>query len=190
MAMLKRIFGFFLDSIQALVLALSFFVLLYLFIAQPNQVHGSSMVPNFQDKEYLLTEKITYRMRDPKRGEIVVFKAPPSEPCSEEECEYIKRVIGLPGETVKVAEGKIWIDGRILAEKYLPDDFYTSAGTYLREDKIMIIPKDEYLLMGDNRSHSRDGREFGSVSKTNIVGRAIFCYWPIDNWGIIKQGEY
>jgi len=75
--MIRRIFNFFLDSVQALVLALSVFVLLYLFVAQPNQVH--------------LTEKITYHLRDPRRGEVVVFKAPPSEPCAEDECEYIKR---------------------------------------------------------------------------------------------------
>ena len=90
--MIKRIFNFFLDSIQALVLALSVFVLLYLFVAQPNQVHGNSMYPNFHDNEFLLTEKISYHLREPKRGEVVIFKAPPSEPCAEDECEYIKRL--------------------------------------------------------------------------------------------------
>lgn len=188
--MIKRIFGFFLDSIQALVLALSVFVLLYLFIAQPNQVHGSSMVPNFQDKEFLLTEKISYRFHEPQRGEVVVFKAPPSEPCAEDECEYIKRIIGLPGDTVRILEGQIWINGQILKEEYLPSDFVTGAGSYMREGKPVIIPPDEFLLIGDNRSHSRDGREFGPIPKENIVGRAFIRYWPVENFGIIEQGEY
>jgi len=188
--MIKRIFNFFLDSVQALVLALSVFVLLYLFVAQPNQVHGNSMYPNFHDNEFLLTEKISYHLREPKRGEVVIFKAPPSEPCAEDECEYIKRIIGLPGETVRVLNGKVWVNGQVLEEKYLPPDYATNPGNYLREGKPVIVPQGEYLVMGDNRPHSRDGREFGPIPKENIVGRAFFRYWPLDRLGLIKQGEY
>jgi len=188
--MIKRVFTFFLDSVQALVLALSVFVLLYLFVAQPNQVRGNSMLPNFHDKEYLLTEKITYRMRDPQRGEVVILKAPPSEPCSEDECEYIKRIIGLPGETVKISGGKVWINGRVLEEGYLPEGLETNPGSYLQSGRRAVIPRDEYLVMGDNRNHSRDGREFGPIPRENIVGRAVFRYWPPDKMGVIKQGEY
>ncbi len=187
---MKRIFSFFLDSVQALVLALSVFVLLYLFVAQPNQVHGNSMLPNFQNKEFLLTEKISFHLREPERGEIVVFKAPPSEPCAEDECEYIKRVIGLPGETVRVLNGRIWINGELLDEEYIPDDFITSPGSYLREGKPIIISEGEYLVLGDNRPHSRDGREFGPVPKENIVGRAVIRYWPVQSLGVVEQGEY
>ena len=188
--MIKRVFTFFLDSIQALVLALSVFVLLYLFIAQPNQVHGNSMYPTFHDKEFLLTEKITYHMRDPQRGEIVIFKAPPSEPCAEDECEYIKRIIALPGETIKVMGGNVWINGEVLEEIYLPDEYRTNSGSYLREGEVTIVPDGEYLFFGDNRDHSRDGREFGPIPKENIVGRAIFRYWPPEVVGPVTQGEY
>lgn len=188
--MIKKIFTFFLDSIQALVLALSVFVLLYLFIAQPNQVYGNSMFPNFHNKEYLLTEKISYRMRDPRRGEVIIFKAPPSEACAEDECEYIKRIIGLPGDTVKLLESNIWINGQVLKENYLPDSYRTDPGSYLQEGKVTVISSGEYLVMGDNREHSRDGREFGPISREAIVGRAIFRYWPPGNLGVIKQGEY
>lgn len=188
--MIKKIFQFFLDSIQALVLALSVFVLLYLFVAQPNQVHGHSMVPNFHDKEFLLTEKITYKRREPKRGEVVVFKAPPSEPCAENECEYIKRVIGLPGEIVRIKSGDVWVNGSRLNEPYLPAGLDTPPSSYLREGRPMVVPQDEYLLMGDNRPHSRDGREFGPTLKEDIVGRAFFRYWPTTRMGIIKHGKY
>lgn len=188
--MVKKFFTFILDSIQALVLALSVFVLLYLFVAQPNQVHGNSMFPNFYDKEFILTEKLSYHFREPVRGEIVVFKAPPSEPCAENECEYIKRIIAVPGDTVKVFEGKILINGVSLDESYLPDDYLTGPGSYLRENRPVIIPPGEYLFIGDNRPHSRDGREFGAVSKENIVGRAFFRYWPFNNLGVVEHAEY
>src|SRR3972149_5842868 len=94
---LRKLGSFFLDILQTLVLAASIFVISWLFLFQPHQVIGSSMDPNFQDKEYLLTEKVSYRFRPPQRGDIVVFKAPPDP-----ERDYIKRVIGLPGETIKI----------------------------------------------------------------------------------------
>jgi len=185
--MLKKILNFFLDSIQALVLALSFFVLLYLFVAQPNQVHGSSMFPNFHDGEFVLTEKLTYHTRDPQYGDVVIFKAPPSEPCAENECEYIKRVIAVPGDTVKVANGSVWVNGSILEEPYIPEEYVTNPGSFLRENRPIIVPPNEYLLLGDNRPHSRDSREFGTIPKDNIVGRAFFRYWPINRLGLIEQ---
>jgi signal peptidase I len=188
--MIKKFFNFILESVQALVLALSVFVLLYLFVAQPNQVHGNSMVPNFQDNEFLLTEKLTYLRRLPKRGEVVIFKAPPSEPCAENECEYIKRVIGLPGESITVKDGSVYINDNRLEENYLPSSFQTGPGSYLREGRTVEIPQGEYIMMGDNRPHSRDSREFGPIPRESIVGRAFFSYWPVDNLGLIKHAKY
>jgi len=188
--MVKRIFFFFVDTIQAIVFAASVFVLLYLFVAQPNQVNGRSMLPNFQDKELLLTDKLTYRFREPERGEVVVFKAPPSEPCAEEECEYIKRLIGLPGDRIMIKDGHVYLNGRVLPEKYLPPEFTTSAGTYLTLGKEIVVPPRSYILMGDNRSHSRDSREFGPISREAIVGRAFFVYWPPQQMGFIPKVSY
>ena len=188
--MIKRILNFLLDSIEALVLALSLFVLLYLFVAQPNQVHGNSMYPNFYNKEFVLTEKVSYQLREPERGEVVVFKAPPSEPCAEDQCEYIKRIIGLPGETIRILNGKVWINGQPLQENYLPDDNVTNPGSYLREGRPIIIPQGEYIVMGDNRGHSRDSRDFGPIPKENIVGRALIRYWPWKHRGLIKTPKY
>ncbi|MFA7301030.1 MAG: signal peptidase I [Candidatus Shapirobacteria bacterium] len=177
--------SFILEFVQSIVLALSVFVLVYLFIAQPNEVKGSSMVPNFTDGEYLLTDKLTYQFSDPKRGDVVVFKAPPSEPCSENECEYIKRVMGVPGDTVMVLEGKVYLNGKLLDQTFLPNDYVSDPGEFSVEGEEKIVPPGMYLAFGDNRSHSRDGREFGPIKKSLIVGRAFFKYWPFNSVGLI-----
>lgn len=177
--------SFILEFVQSIVLALSVFVLLYLFVAQPNQVKGSSMVPNFIDGEYLLTDKLSYQFGEPQRGEVVVFKAPPSEPCAEDECEYIKRIIGIPGDTVMVENGQVFLNGELLNQDFLPEDFVTDPGSFCQEGVEVSVSDGEYLVFGDNRSHSRDGREFGPINKDLIVGKAFFRYWPIENAGLI-----
>jgi len=177
--------NFILEFVQSIVLALSVFVLIYLFVAQPNEVKGNSMLPNFVNAEYLLTDKLTYQFSEPKRGDVVVFKAPPSEPCAEDECEYVKRIMGVPGDRVKVEGGKVYLNGSLLDEKFLPDDFVTEAGEFCQEGEEVSIPEGMYLPFGDNRSHSRDGREFGPIKKDLIVGRAFLKYWPLSAVGLI-----
>ncbi len=148
------------------------------------------MMPNFVDKAFLLTDKISYKTKDPKRGDVVVFKAPPSEACSEDECEYIKRVIGLPGETIMIKNDTVYINGNLLEEEYLPSEFTTRPGSYLSLEKTVSIPVGEYVLFGDNRSHSRDSREFGLVPESDIVGRALWVYWPLEFFGKIPKVIY
>jgi signal peptidase I len=179
--------GFILEFIQSIVLALSVFVLLYLFVAQPNEVKGSSMEPNFLNGEYLLTDKLSYQFSTPKRGDVVVFKAPPSEPCAAEECEYIKRVIGVPGDKVKVENSKVFLNGMELAQPFLPSDYVTTSGSFLAEGIEITVGEGEYLCLGDNRSHSRDGREFGPIKKDAIVGKAFLKYWPVSSVGLVPQ---
>jgi len=185
MRFLKKIGSFFLDIIQTVTLALSVFVVVYLFLFQPHQVKGQSMFPSFINQEFLLTDKISYRFREPARGDVVVFKAPKSETCAEVECEYIKRIVGLPGETLEIKNGKVFINGQMLEETYLPSDFSTRAGHYLKEGMESKIPADFYIFMGDNRDHSRDAREFGPVKKEAIVGRAFVRYWPLNRAGLV-----
>lgn len=182
--------NFILEFIQSIVLALSVFVLLYLFVAQPNEVKGNSMLPNFVNGEYLLTDKLSYQLGDPKRGDVVVFKAPPSEPCAADECEYIKRVIGIPGDTIMVKEGKVYLNGRFLDQKFLPSDFVSEPGTFCEEGVEKTIPKGYYLAFGDNRSHSRDGREFGPIKEESIVGRAFFVYWPVSEIRLVPTVRF
>jgi len=148
------------------------------------------MLPNFHDKELLLTDKLSYRFGKPQRGDVIIFKAPQGEPCADIECEYIKRVIGLPGERIKVENGFVYINGKKLEEKYLPSDFLTANGSYLREGLEQKIPEREYLPLGDNRNHSRDGREFGVIPFESIVGKAILRYWPINTLGAMKKVPY
>ena len=182
--------GFILDFIQSIVLALAVFVLLYLFVAQPNEVKGSSMLPNFVDKEFLLTEKISYYLGEPQRGDVVIFKAPSSEPCAADECEYIKRIIGVPGDRVMVKEGQVYLNGQLLDQTFLPNGVVTVEGEYSKEGEEEIVPSGEYLCFGDNRQHSRDGREFGPIKKELIVGKAFFKYWPISSVGLVPKVKF
>lgn len=182
--------GFILDFIQSIVLALAVFVLLYLFVAQPNEVKGNSMLPNFVDKEFLLTEKISYYLGEPQRGDVVIFKAPSSEPCAADECEYIKRIIGVPGDRVMVREGQVYLNGQLLDQTFLPNGVVTVEGEYSKEGEEEIVPSGEYLCFGDNRQHSRDGREFGPIKKELIVGKAFFKYWPISSVGLVPKVKF
>ena len=182
---LKKIIAFIFDIIETVVLALAIFVVIYLFLFQPHQVKGASMEINFHDGEYILTDKISYRLNDPERGNVVVFKAPRNP-----ELDYIKRIIGLPGEKIKIENNSIFINGKKLEEEYLPEDFKTSGGLFLQKDKEIIIPENSYFVLGDNRSHSSDSREWGSIQKENIVGKAFLRYWPPQKIGILPKVEY
>ena len=182
--------SFVLEFVQSIVLALAVFVLLYLFVAQPNEVKGSSMFPNFIDKEFLLTEKLSYQFGTPKRGDVVVFKAPASEPCAAEECEYIKRVIGLPGDKVMVKGGQVYLNGQLLNQSFLPQGVISDPGQYAQEGVEQTVPEGQYLCFGDNRQHSRDGREFGPIKKDLIVGKAFFKYWPLDSVGLVPTVRF
>lgn len=139
------------------------------------------MLPNFEDNEYLLTDKLSYRLGNPKRADVVVFAAPasPGE-------DYIKRIIGLPGEHVSIKNGKIHINGQPLGEPYLPADTYTQTGILLDEKKDMDLAGNEYFVLGDNRNNSSDSRRFGPVKRKKLVGRAWVVYWPPNKLGFIK----
>lgn len=182
--------NFLLEFIQSIVLALSMFVVIYLFVAQPNEVKGSSMYPNFKDKEYLLTEKLSYQFGQPKRGDVVIFKAPASEPCAADECEYIKRVIGVPGDRVMVKEGDVYVNGAKLDQSFLPEMVYSSPGEYAQEGVEVTVPAGQYLCFGDNRPNSRDGREFGPIDRSLIIGKAFLKYWPLSAISFIPKVSF
>jgi len=162
---------------------LAIFVIAYLFLFQPHQVRGSSMYPNLHDADYLLTDKISYRLSQPKRDDVIIFVAPKNE-----EYDYIKRVIGLPGESVSITEDyRVKVNNEILSEPYLPSDFKTFGGTFLEAGKTVNVPQDEYFVLGDNRNHSSDSREWGFVPRKNIIGKAWFRYWPVSQMGLISS---
>jgi signal peptidase I len=183
--MMKRLGTFFLDIIEVVVFAVGIFFFIYLLIMRPHKISGESMMPNFQDAEYLLTEKVTYYTRNPERGDVVVFTPPVSTTD-----EFIKRVIGLPGEKVMVSGGKVYINDKVLNEPYLKDTVLTNGGTFLTEDVEYTVPAGEYFVMGDNRPNSSDSRYWGPITKKVMSGRAWVSYWPANSAGVVPKPSY
>ena len=146
------------------------------------------MEPNFHDHEYLIIDEISYRLNQPKRGDIVVFRYPrdPQE-------FYIKRIIGLPGEKVEIRDGKVIIynqsepDGFSLQEDYLPEGTRTDGG--LGREQIQL-EDGEYFVLGDNRNSSKDSRSFGPVSKSFVTGKVLLRGWPLSKFDVFKTPEY
>ncbi len=182
---IKRIGSFFLDIIEVVVLAIAIFLFVYLLILQPHKIKGASMEPNLPNGQYLLTDKLTYRFREPERGDVIVFSAPANE--GE---EFIKRIIGIPGERVAIKDGLVYINGMLLVENYLAEGTTTPSGIFLKENEEILVPKDNYIVLGDNRRFSSDSRAWGFISKDEITGRAWLIYWPIPEAGLIEEVEY
>ncbi len=174
-----------LDALEPVVVAFAIFMMVYLFLFQPHKVDGRSMYPNFYDKEYILTDKVSYQRGDPRRGDVVVFHAPPPY-----DSDFIKRIIGMPGESIMVKGGKIFLNGSMLDEEYLPGDYVTTEKSFLREGVPYTIPIGYYMVFGDNRSFSSDSREWGPISRKSIVGKAWIRYWPINRIGITPHQTY
>jgi signal peptidase I len=169
----KSIGSHIVDFIQTLVVFAAIFAIIYLFIAQPHKVSGNSMLPNFQNGNYILTDKISYRFSLPKYTDVVVLKDPldPSK-------DFIKRVIAVPGDTVMVKGNLVYVNGNLLDERYLPSDRPTTAGAFLHEGEEITAGANQYFVFGDNREHSSDSREWGPVTKEGIIGKVIIRYWP------------
>ena len=182
--MFKRMGAFFLDILEVIVFAVGIFFFVYLLIMRPHKIKGQSMHPNFPDSEYLLTEKVTYYLRNPQRGDVVVFTPPVSED------EFIKRVVALPGEKISLRGGRVYINGKLLEEPYLADTLRTDGGTFLTEGAEYEVPQGQYFVMGDNRPHSSDSRAWGPIVKKPISGRAWVVYWPLNSAGTVKKPAY
>jgi signal peptidase I len=179
----KKLWLFFLDFVETIVIALAIFVVVYRFLFQPHQVKGNSMFDNYHDGEYLLTDKISYRFKVPERDDVIVFKAPTNE-----DYDYIKRLIGLPGDQVMIKENRVYVNGQLLDESgYLSPNILTRPGSYAKEGLTITVPQKAYFVMGDNRENSSDSRDWGPVPEENIVGRAWIRYWPLNKLGVIDK---
>jgi signal peptidase I len=161
-----------LDFLVAMVI--SAFIIIFLY--QPVHVEGTSMLPRLQDKDLLFINKFAYRFEAIHRGDVVVFLYPHDHTKS-----YIKRVIALPGDDLRIDHGRVWVNGRQIAEPYVPARFRDD-----RSQPEMTIPPGEYFVMGDHRSISSDSRDFGTVARDLIYGKAAFVYWPVDQVGVVK----
>ena len=146
------------------------------FLYQPVRVEGTSMLPNLEDQDRLFINKFAFRLGDIHRGDVIVFRYPRDETKS-----YIKRVIGLPGDTVRIDHGRVYVNGHGLSEPYVPSRYADD-----RSQPEMKIPAHEYFVMGDHRSISSDSREFGPVGRGLIYGKAAFVYWPMDQAGVVR----
>ena len=182
---MRAIFSFIWEIIKVVVISLLIVVPIRYFVIQPFFVKGMSMEPTFDDGQYLIIDEISYRIEAPERGEVIVFKYlhDPSQ-------YYIKRIIGLPGETVEIVGGGIIIynsenpNGQVLEEKYLFKDLKTIG------DMKVFLKGDEYFVLGDNRSASSDSRRWGPLDKDYIIGRAWIRVWPFDTAKVFAAPGY
>lgn len=179
----KLIFNIFKEIFNTALISLTIFFVFYIFLVQPHRVKGESMTPNFEDGELILTEKVSYRFSDPKRGDVIVFKAP-----VQNKVDFIKRIIGLPKDHLVIRDGKIYVNGYLLHEEYETQS--TRAGVNI------VIGENQYFVLGDNRSASSDSRTFGPINRSSVEGRAWVVYWPILKYAnyagprVISRVEY
>ncbi len=146
------------------------------FIYQPVRVEGTSMQPELRDQDRLFINKFAYHFENISHGDVVVFHYPLDLSKS-----YIKRVIALPGDTLRIADGRVYVNGKRIAEPYVPAR-YRDDRSYPK----IVVPTNEYFVMGDHRSISSDSRDFGPVNRNVIYGKAAFIYWPADNMGVVR----
>jgi signal peptidase I len=168
---MKKLLSFVWEIAKIVIIALVIVVPIRYFLFQPFFVRGQSMEPNFEDGDYLIIDEISYRFRDPQRGEVVVFKYP-NDPSQ----RYIKRIIGLPGETIEIEDGKLIISKD--TEEVLDESNYLPSSVFTQGEVQFSLGEDEYFVLGDNRESSSDSRRWGPLPRENIVGKVFFRAWP------------
>jgi signal peptidase I len=150
-------------------------VLIITFLYQPVRVEGTSMLPRLEDRDRLFINKFVYHIAGIERGDVVVFHYP-----RDPEKSYIKRVIALPGDRLRIDRGMVWLNGKPQPENYVPDEYRDT-----RSFEETVVPEGYYFMMGDHRSISSDSREFGPVERSLIYGKAVFVYWPARDAGVV-----
>jgi signal peptidase I len=166
------------EFFETILITLLLYVLIRTFLFENYRVLGHSMDPTLANNQYLVVDKLSYRLGEPDRGDIIVLRDPRTD-----ERKLIKRVIGLPGEVLEIQDGQVLIDQQPLDEGYL-----ASQGLYPKAP--ISIPEDHYFVLGDNRNQSSDSHNWGTVPSDRIVGKAWISYWPPQLWGVIPHQEY
>ena len=151
-------------------------VLIITFLYQPVRVEGTSMLPRLEDSDRLFINKFVYHFAAIERSDVVVFHYP-----RDPEKSYIKRVIALPGDRLRIDHGQVWLNDKPLRENYVPEEYRDS-----RSMEEIVVPEDSYFMMGDHRSISSDSREFGPVDRSLVYGKAAFVYWPARDAGVVR----
>jgi signal peptidase I len=164
---------FILDILETLVLSALLFLLINAVSARI-RVDGFSMEPTLLDGEFVFVSKLSYKLGEPQRGDVIVFRYP-----RDPEEEYIKRLIGLPGDHVRISDGQVFINNQLITEPYI------AAAPYYQSE--WVVPDNTYFVLGDNRNSSSDSHNWGPVPEENVIGKAIFVYWPPKEWGSISH---
>ena len=162
-----------------LLIAIGLALVIIVFLYQPVKVEGTSMAPLLSDQERIFINKFVYRFEPIQRGDVVVFWYPMDHSKS-----FIKRVVGLPGETVEIRQGTLYVNGKVVEEPYVPAQYEDNSDYGPKP-----VPPDHFFVLGDHRISSNDSRVFGPVPSDLIYGRAVFAYWPVDHFGSLETTE-
>lgn len=162
--------------IRDILLSLSIAAVVIVFLCQPVKVEGTSMLPQLADEQRIFVSKVAYRFDSIERGDVVVFRLPENPSRS-----YIKRVVGLPGETVEIRKGVVHIDGVAYPEPYVPPRYRDPMS-----HPPVVVEQETYYVLGDHRNTSNDSRTWGAVAEAFITGKAVFAYWPPDRFGVVR----
>jgi signal peptidase I len=190
MSFLKGIIGFVMDMLETIVFVGAMFIVVNYYILQPSQVRGSSMLPTLHDNDRIFVSRVTYKLRKPQRGDIIVLNSPENK-----EIEFVKRVIGVPGDTVTIdnckppfrTECDLIVNDKTLDEKYVKEKTQLYENALYKEGEEITVPEDQLFVMGDNRTGSLDSRIFGPIRQDSIIGVVFFRYFPSDAVGMLKN---
>jgi signal peptidase I len=183
----RRSLGCLLEMLETLLLALIVFVVVQLFVAQPYQVQQESMENTLMPYQYVLVDKLSPLFSDYNRGDIIVFTPPEGWSHDKANTPFIKRVIGIPGDTIDIRDGKVFVNDLPLDEPYL----YNGEPTAVPDPQVhtWTVGKGQLFVMGDHRAASQDSRHFGPIERSAVIGRAWLRYWPLEDFGMIKPAE-
>ena len=181
MNLIKKVIEFLMDILETVVFMSSILIVTVVYIIQPQQVVGASMQHSFEDGDRILASKIAYKFEMPKRHDVIVFKAP-----RDKDINYIKRVIGLPGDRIMVKNEQLYVNDVKQIEPYISSPSILYPGWFIKDGVEITVPADYLFVMGDNRSQSSDSRDFGPIPIQDIIGKVVFRLFPLSTAGNIN----
>ncbi len=170
------------NFLEAFAISAVLVVLVFWFIGQPLEITGESMLPTFKDGEHTVANKLIYKFKEPEAGEIVILSHPETKGIY-----VIKRIIAIPGDTLEISDGMVYLNEKPLKEPYLAENTYTNGRNAIEDNEIITLKENEYIVLGDNRENSFDSRNWGIISKDEIVGMSSIVYYPLTNLRIVQQ---
>lgn len=170
------------DVVEMFLIGTTVFILVYILVGQFLTVSGTSMEPYLLNEEHMIVEKLSIKFNPLERGDVIVFWHP-----LEKGSLLVKRIVGMPGERIKIQNGHVYINGSVLEESYINKRVATTQHEFLKEGVDYTIPKDSYMVLGDNRPESGDSRDWGAVKKDTVIGRALLVFYPFNNIRLLEK---